>query len=647
MVREGKRDYDVWEERELRPGLALTVAFGHRNDPADIASISGGFGEAWVVHAHPDDPSAEWVKSREPCRDLDHSQTFQLATNWLLQCISEHEMCRDTQHDADASIFIPTRLIHINADILHEVKLEAFASRGHGDRNIRYAALSYCWGGDQVGKTIKANVAPRAQGFSLKDQTKSIRDAVAVARALGFQYLWIDSLCIVQDDNEDMARELGRMHYVYQKAHLTISAARSTASKDGFLGRCQPLCAVSFKYRGPDGTLGTVVAHLKATGQSEPIHERAWTLQEHLLSKRLLVFGSFGLGWVCRDASHSDGVQENAYGVRTEISERIADRGNPAQSMEWGEVVGRFSSRSLTDHNDRLPTVSAIAVTFSAVRNPGQYLAGLWETSLHDDLLWQVDDLKPSVPRDQQPSFPSWSWASMRGPVEYSDYQFHNRLTVATLEFTSASVPPTFSKAPFGQVKHGVLHMAGHLVPVRCRAVGHEAIEAAFESVVEDEESFTPLWRWAHSHASGRTAIFDPLPSAVSHIPPNLRPCAGAILDSVADLGDAEQYFLLEVYGLVSGQQQRYSIRDRRPQLEDDSEEDDDWSGSEQEDTQLFSIGLVLRALDETKQTFSRIGLYLVEEPNSDTRDHIPESPRRPHLENWIRSYNKTLVSIV
>lgn len=503
-------------------------------------------------------------------------------------------MCRDTQRDDDASIFTPTRLIHINADILDEVKLEAFASRGHGDRNVRYAALSYCWGGDQVGKTTKANVAPRAQVFSLKDQTKSIRDAVAVARELGFQYLWIDSLCIVQNDNEDMARELGRMHHVYQNAHLTISAARSKASKDGFLGRCQPLRAVSFKYRGPDGTLGTVVAHLKAGD-----------------------------------------------------SERIADRGNPAQSMEWGEVVGRFSSRSLTDHNDRLPAVSAIAATFSAVRNPGQYLAGRWETSLHDDLLWQVDDLKPSVSRDQQPSFPSWSWASMGGPVEYSDYQFHNRLTVATLEFTSASVPPTFSKAPFGQVKHGVLHVAAHLVPVRCRAVGHEAIEAAFESVVEDEESFTPLWRWAHSHASGRTAIFDPLPSAVSHIPPNLDPCAGAILDSVADLGDAEQYFLLEVYGLVSGQHQRYSIRDRRPQLEDDSEEDDDWSGSEQEDTQLFSIGLVLRALDETKQTFSRIGLYLVEEPNSDTRDHIPESPRRPHLENWIRSYNKTLVSIV
>ncbi len=66
----GKRDYDVWEERELRPGLALTVAFGHRNDPADIASISGGFGEAWVVHAHPGENLLRVTYHNRGYRDL-------------------------------------------------------------------------------------------------------------------------------------------------------------------------------------------------------------------------------------------------------------------------------------------------------------------------------------------------------------------------------------------------------------------------------------------------------------------------------------------------------------------------------------------------------------------------------------------------
>lgn len=506
------------------------------------------------------------------------------------------------------------------------------------------------WGGDQVGKTLKSNIDARTRSFSLADQPKSIRDAVKVTKELGFEYLWVDSLCIVQDDEDDKAQEIGKMHSVYQNAELTISAARSKGSKDGFLDLCRPLASVRFKYRGPDGTLGTVIANLKIyhiSEPAEPIHGRGWTLQEHLLSKRLLIFGTFGLRWVCQGGSYLDGVQENASGTKTEISEQVSGRGNPAISMQWGDLVDAFTSRALTDYKDRLPAISAIAASYAAKRKPGPYLAGLWTDSLHDDLLWQVSDDEVDSSRDQHSGFPTWSWASMSRPIEYGDYTLHNRVTVVTLEFVSAHVVPMFTGAPFAQVKQGSLRVKGHLAPVQCRAVGLDATANLFEHT----EYSPPLWRWAHSRCVHRVAIFDPVPSvtgmSISDIPPNSRPCAGAILDSIASAEDIGQCFCFEVYGLVPGHQQNYRIHDRLPRNEEMSESEESEYESGEDDTQLYSIGLVLKAVDQKNNVFQRIGLYLVEEPNNEESDHLPESPQRPYLEDWIRSCDKVTVDIV
>lgn len=184
------------------------------------------------------------------------------------------------------------------------------------DASHGYIALSYCWGGANDQQTARSNVICRYnEGLVISEQPKSIQDAIQTARLMGSRFLWIDALCIVEDDDADMATQMSQMDQVYQHADLLISASRASAAVDGFLGPIEPkhvedteleLC-VPFKYRY-GGDVGRVVLEgwpdeTISGGDPDPIHKRGWTMQEHLLSKRILAFGSSGMSWQCLEDS--------------------------------------------------------------------------------------------------------------------------------------------------------------------------------------------------------------------------------------------------------------------------------------------------------------------------------------------------------
>lgn len=99
-----------------------------------------------------------------------------------------------------------------------------------------YVALSYCWGDPcQPEATTTGNVNSRLRGFSSSAMPKSIIDAFMVARRLGFQCIWIDSLCIIQDSGDDKTAEIKKMKAIYESASLTIVAASANDVNDGFL----------------------------------------------------------------------------------------------------------------------------------------------------------------------------------------------------------------------------------------------------------------------------------------------------------------------------------------------------------------------------------------------------------------------------
>lgn len=184
----------------------------------------------------------------------------------------------------------------------------------------RYVTLSYVWGGDQVQKTTTSNISAYEHGIEPSLLPATIRDAIHATHALGVQSIWIDSLCIIQDSDEDKLRELGRMHLIYRHAFLTIIAASASGVTEGFLQArpvaprdvslpfiCPPQPAAAGYSDAPHtvqqvGRMRASTTYTAAEGslQSytralEPINARGWCLQEYYMSPRSLIFTSESL----------------------------------------------------------------------------------------------------------------------------------------------------------------------------------------------------------------------------------------------------------------------------------------------------------------------------------------------------------------
>ncbi len=213
-----------------------------------------------------------------------------------------------------------------------------------------YSALSYCWGHNQDCKTTKATLASYSKTLPLERLPQTILDAISVTRELGIPYLWVDALCIVQDDEGDVAAELSRMAQIYRDAYVTISAAGAEDSRDGFLADRKltsvvPGGPIYLPYRtavGATAAIGTV-GLLKNSVKGivrDPIHARAWTMQEHMLAPRLLVYGSAQLFRICGSRK----LCSAATSIRSE-SRWTAENGS--RYMSFSPLLGRLRARSM------------------------------------------------------------------------------------------------------------------------------------------------------------------------------------------------------------------------------------------------------------------------------------------------------------
>ncbi|OTB00252.1 hypothetical protein M426DRAFT_30105, partial [Hypoxylon sp. CI-4A] len=322
-----------------------------------------------------------------------------------------------------------------------------------------YVALSHCWGTKLPEcLTTRANIVDQKNNIPWSSLPKSFQEAVLFTRRLGIHYLWIDSLCIIQRDKEDWLREAGRMFHVYQNAFLTLAASHAEDSSKGLFSSLAP---------GRQLQLGTIqhdnekfqlyaqqsfsdITNLFLYDRSEPLFKRAWTFQERLVSPRVLYFTKDELVWECYSTTncecgfHGDGpykatnlkVQHinsilnndstsKAYikyltGLPYQSSKEKKDLKTEAQKT-WRKVVQFYSQLQLTNQTDKLLAIGAIAEQTKAIRKSQTYLAGLWSGSLDLDLLWVCKrNTGNQRQRSQEYIAPSWSWASVPGPVDYA-----------------------------------------------------------------------------------------------------------------------------------------------------------------------------------------------------------------------------------
>lgn len=140
--------------------------------------------------------------------------------------------------------------------------------------------------------------------FHIKDLPETIADAVFVCQSLGIAYLWVDALCIIQDDGQDKVEQIGQMHQIYSQSIIAIVASRADSSMDGFLHpRILRDTFCRLPYRSKEGDEGSFILHLEGESAKlrEPLHKRGWTYQEFLLPPRFIEYGRLQTIFQCRE----------------------------------------------------------------------------------------------------------------------------------------------------------------------------------------------------------------------------------------------------------------------------------------------------------------------------------------------------------
>lgn len=315
----------------------------------------------------------------------------------------------------------------------------------------RYATLSHCWGAGAVATTTRATLEAHEAGIPLSSLPLLFQDAIAVARALGLRYLWIDALCIVQDDMDEWKTEAANMAEIFRSSYITL-AATSAADSDHSMFPVSDAAMVEMLFEipvspiGPQRIVNRFALHPKANPLRDivraPLNRRGWVLQELTLSPRTLHYSQHQLYWHCADlAASEDGTFQNESGVMETLGwyygpnhkldaledaiGRNEHQSHPALACEdtslsvarlWWALVEDYTERSLTYASDRLIAIAGIANQLR-VRTNDEYVAGFWRQDLVHSLLWSAPAYEYTIRPIELSNIPSWSWASTNGAV--------------------------------------------------------------------------------------------------------------------------------------------------------------------------------------------------------------------------------------
>lgn len=224
------------------------------------------------------------------------------AKEWIERCINSHPQCNERRSDE-----IPARLLELSPDG-PKCRLRNVSEM---PSNPRYATLSHCWGNIEVFRLVMTNFELLCHDVPISKLCKTFRDGITATLALGLNYLWIDSLCIIQDDEEDWARESIRMSAVYGNAVANLAATDSVDGNGGLFFERDILRSTSPTFQTAKGRLYGVTEHVKFIKSmvSSPLAQRAWAFQERFLARRAVYFSAAQIFCQCREQTASESVR--------------------------------------------------------------------------------------------------------------------------------------------------------------------------------------------------------------------------------------------------------------------------------------------------------------------------------------------------
>ncbi|KAM7212507.1 hypothetical protein V8F06_012129 [Rhypophila decipiens] len=369
---------------------------------------------------------------------------------WLEACDANHSCFPKSDPK-----FLPTRLIDVSPDSTANTVCLLYSTESL-DVSTHYLALSHRWGPPHLDTTsdqpLQAKKKVRTTQISDTKSTSgtvllhreitveslpaTFHDAILITRGLGVRYLWIDSLCIIQDSPEDWMRESTLMESVFSGAYCTIAAASASGTDDGFLRNRQERERKIVVMRGndeicPEFYVSEMVDDFEQdVGQNE-LQRRGWVLQERALSRRTIHFAARQTYWEC-----GEGVRcETLTKTNNDKAAFLGDAYFPsyADKLSKGKRImiiqglyEQYSAMGLTYARDRPAAIRGLeARLIKTIGGPGGF--GIFRQHLHRYLLWRrasengpglqrvTDFLPPSTPP------PSWSWMAYSGEIKYVD----------------------------------------------------------------------------------------------------------------------------------------------------------------------------------------------------------------------------------
>lgn len=361
---------------------------------------------------------------------MQSDNVFAAAQSLIEDCMNPDKPHKHCQYSRDT--VLPTRVLDVGKpeDPHPTIKLRVNETETHAP----YLVLSYCWGKQPEPTApvqpllLRGDTLEDLKGdITLESLQQSIQDAILVTRKLGFRYLWVDALCIIQDCKTDKAKEISQMASIYKNAAITIAASSSENAMDGFLSqRIRPYHPRdSFQIPMLNGEKGTVYLSAEAYEPEHPLDKRGWTFQEFMLSSRMLIFSDYELLWQCKEVDlrgvtgrgleYLQPLEVLPWTVFDDDAEPYFGNLDSDKIYLWKTIIQQYTERKLTDPEDRLSAVTGITTELETLwRDTNIY--GLWRKWFIQLLAWY----KPDVDREQERCLkraPSWSWASLNGVI--------------------------------------------------------------------------------------------------------------------------------------------------------------------------------------------------------------------------------------
>ncbi|SPN99258.1 uncharacterized protein DNG_02295 [Cephalotrichum gorgonifer] len=476
----GDPSFELWITKRGEGGDGFWVSTKCASEPENTLFIVATFG---LCIDDDDNPLAVVFPGR-PINGPPDENALDRSVAWVRAC-DTHENC--TGHGSS----LPTRLIDLGGP--GPETTVRLVEPGAGTSGT-YTALSYCWGDSNAYTTTRSLLSARKEGMSLSDLPPTFQDAIAMTRRLEVRYIWIDSLCICQDDLRDWERESAGMAAVYQNAYLTIAATGKPDTSGGlfFERPGKPYLRTTLTTtRTSHGNIDTdpsvsgnvlifplndakeVIRSRRLSMTDEPLATRGWAFQERLLARRVLHFASDQIFFECLEGTiledglripyrhlsaypDKEPISKGESGKREDTARTPRAEGQDKAIHHWHSLVKEYNRLKLTFPSDVFPALSGVAKVYQSLLDD-EYVAGIWRKTMIEELCWQ----SLSCTAVSEYRAPSWSWASVYGSTPAGFNGTHR--DVGTILDHHVEID---GDNPFGRVKDAWIKVEAPLVPL-------------------------------------------------------------------------------------------------------------------------------------------------------------------------------------